>query len=59
MARLGWQMDEKTAARYETGKEEGYISAASKFQRGYETEEIVHEEDPLRVTDGGLRAKAG
>jgi tRNA nucleotidyltransferase/poly(A) polymerase len=49
MARLGWQMDEKTAARYETGKQEGYISAASAFQRGYETEEIVHEEDPLRV----------
>ena len=49
MARLGWQMDEKTAARYETGKQEGYISAASKFQLGYETEEIVHEEDPLRV----------
>jgi tRNA nucleotidyltransferase (CCA-adding enzyme) len=49
MARLGWQMDEKTQARYETGKEEGYISAASEFQRGYESEEIVHEEDPLRV----------
>jgi len=49
MARLGWQMDEKTAARYETGKQEGYISAASKFQLGYEAEEIVHEEDPFRV----------
>jgi tRNA nucleotidyltransferase (CCA-adding enzyme) len=49
MARLGWQMDEKTQARYETGKEEGYIAAASDFQRGYEAEEIVHEEDPLRV----------
>lgn len=49
MARLGWQMDEKTAARYATGKQEGYISAASKFQLGYEAEEIVHEEDPLRV----------
>jgi len=52
MARLGWQMDEKTQARYTTGKEEGYISAASAFQRGYETEEIVHEEDPLRVMRG-------
>ncbi len=48
-ARLGWQMDEKTQARYETGKEEGYISAASDYQLGYEAEEIVHEEDPLRV----------
>ena len=49
MARLGWQMDEKTQARYETGKQEGYISALDEFHRGYETEEIFHEEDPLRV----------
>ena len=48
-ARLGWQMDEKTQARYETGKQEGYISAMDDFHRGYETEEIFHEEDPLRV----------
>jgi tRNA nucleotidyltransferase (CCA-adding enzyme) len=49
MARLSWQMDEKTQARYETGKQEGYISAMGEFHRGYETEEIFHEEDPLRV----------
>jgi tRNA nucleotidyltransferase (CCA-adding enzyme) len=49
MARLGWTMEERTQARYETGKQEGYISAMSAFQRGYETEEIFHEEDPLRV----------
>lgn len=49
MARLGWQMDERTRSRYETGKEEGYISAMSAWQRGYETEEIFHEEEPLRV----------
>jgi tRNA nucleotidyltransferase/poly(A) polymerase len=49
MARLGWQMDERTRSRYETGKEEGYISAMSAAQRGYETEEIFYEEDPLRV----------
>lgn len=48
-ARLGWQLEERTRARYDTGKEEGYISAMSAFQRGYELEEIVHEEDPLRV----------
>jgi tRNA nucleotidyltransferase (CCA-adding enzyme) len=48
-ARLGWQMDEKTQQRYETGKQEGYISAMDAFHRGYETEEIFHEEDPLRV----------
>ena len=51
-ARLGWQMEEKTRARYETGKAEGYISAMSTWQRGYEAEEIVHEEDPLRVMRG-------
>jgi tRNA nucleotidyltransferase (CCA-adding enzyme) len=49
MARLGWALDEKTQTRYQTGVDEGYISALSEFQRGYETEEIVHEEDPLRV----------
>jgi tRNA nucleotidyltransferase/poly(A) polymerase len=49
MARLGWQMDEKTQARYETGKQENYIEAMDDFHRGYETEEIFHEEDPLRV----------
>jgi hypothetical protein len=48
-ARLGWQMDAKTQERYETGKKEGYISAMDAFHRGYETEEIFHEEDPLRV----------
>jgi tRNA nucleotidyltransferase (CCA-adding enzyme) len=49
MARLGWAMEERTHTRYETGKLEDYISAMSEFQRGYETEEIFHEEDPLRV----------
>jgi tRNA nucleotidyltransferase (CCA-adding enzyme) len=48
-ARLGWQMDERTQQRYETGKQENYIEALDEFQRGYETEEIFHEEDPLRV----------
>jgi len=49
MARLGWHMDERTQQRYETGKQEGYIEAMDAFHRGYETEEIFHEEDPLRV----------
>ena len=49
MARLGWTLDEKTQTRYETGRSEGYIAAMQDGQRGYETEEIVHEEDPLRV----------
>jgi len=51
-ARLGWQLEEKTQTRYETGKAEGYIAAMQDFHRGYEAEEIVHEEDPLRVMRG-------
>jgi tRNA nucleotidyltransferase/poly(A) polymerase len=49
MARLGWQMDERTRGRYETGKTENYIAAMPAAQRGYETEEVFLEEDPLRV----------
>ncbi len=49
MARLGWHLEEKTQQRYDTGKEEGYISTLSAFHQGYETEEIFHEEDPLGV----------
>ena len=48
-ARLGWELEEKTKTRYETGKEEGYISALDAYHKGYEAEEIVHEEDPLRI----------
>ncbi|SFS17190.1 Poly A polymerase head domain-containing protein [Granulicella pectinivorans] len=48
-ARLGWTLEEKTQTRYETGKSEGYISAIQDAQKGYEAEEIAHEEDPLRV----------
>lgn len=48
-ARLGWQLEERTRQRYDTAKEEGYISALSQQNRGYELEEIFHEEDPVRV----------
>lgn len=48
-ARLGWRLEEKTQQRYETGKAENYIAAMSDWDRGYELEEIFHEEDPLRV----------
>lgn len=47
--RLGWRMEEKTQQRYDTGKEEGYISTLAPWLRGYELEEVFHEEDPLRV----------
>jgi tRNA nucleotidyltransferase (CCA-adding enzyme) len=48
-ARMGWHLEEKTQQRYETGKAENYIAAMGAFERGYELEEIFHEEDPLRV----------
>jgi tRNA nucleotidyltransferase (CCA-adding enzyme) len=63
MSRLGWTLEEKTQTRYDTGRQEGYISALGEFQRGYELEEIVHEEEPLRVmraleADGWLKILA-
>ncbi len=49
MTRLGWQLDEKTQTRYQNAKEENMIAALSPYLRGYELEEIGHEEDGLRV----------
>jgi tRNA nucleotidyltransferase/poly(A) polymerase len=48
-ARLGWMFDERTQQRYENSKSEGHISVMSAWQRGYEAEEIAHEDDPVRV----------
>jgi tRNA nucleotidyltransferase/poly(A) polymerase len=48
-SRLSWQLEEKTQQRYDTAKDEGYISALSPWSRGYELEEIFHEEDPVRI----------
>jgi tRNA nucleotidyltransferase/poly(A) polymerase len=47
-ARTGWQMDERTRARYDNAREEG-IAAMSDWLRGYELEEIGHEEDALKI----------
>ena len=49
VARLGWQLDERTQTRFQNSKEEKAIEALSAFHRGYELEEIGHEEDGLRV----------
>lgn len=48
-ARLGWEMDERTKARYQSAKDEGAMSAISSYLRGYELEEIGHEEDGLEA----------
>src|SRR6201995_2127612 len=47
--RLGFQMDERTKARYDAAREEGVTAAISDWQRGYEVEEIGHEENPLEM----------
>lgn len=47
--RLGWDMDERTQARYENAKSEGMIDSIPAHLKGYELEEIGHEEDGLRV----------
>src|SRR5579875_2380095 len=48
-ARTGWEMDERTKGRYDNAKGEGAIGAISTYQKGYELEEIVHEEDALKA----------
>lgn len=48
-ARTGWEMDERTRTRYENAKEEGVIQYLSPYLRGYEMEEIGHEEDALKA----------
>jgi tRNA nucleotidyltransferase (CCA-adding enzyme) len=47
--RLGWLMDERTKQRFDNAMEEGVFSAISSYQRGYELEEIGHEENPLEM----------
>ena len=49
MTRLGWQLDERTLTRFQNAKDENTIEALSPYHRGYELEEIGHEEDGLRV----------
>ncbi len=48
-ARLGWDMDERTQTRYENAKSEEMIDSIPAHLKGYELEEIGHEEDGLRA----------
>jgi tRNA nucleotidyltransferase (CCA-adding enzyme) len=48
-ARLGWELDERTQTRFQNAKEEKSIEALAPHLRGYELEEIGHEEDGLKV----------
>ncbi len=49
--RLGWSLEARTQSRYETSKEEGHIEALPEADRGYELEEIFHEDDPLTILE--------
>lgn len=48
-SRTGWEMDERTRLRYDNAKEEGTIQYLPPYLRGYELEEIAHEEDALKT----------
>jgi len=49
MARLDWQLEERTQARFDAAKENNYIEHASKRNLGHEIEQIAHEMDPLKI----------
>ena len=49
LSRTGWDMEERTKARYDNAKAEGVITAITAAQRGYELEEIAYEEEPLQA----------
>ncbi len=49
--RLGWNLEERTQRRYENAKEEGAIERLPAAARGYELEEIFHEEDPVSAIE--------
>src|ERR1700744_2357518 len=51
VARLGWALDERSQVRYQNAKEENAIGALSSYHKGYELEEIGHEEDGLKVLE--------
>jgi tRNA nucleotidyltransferase/poly(A) polymerase len=48
-SRTGWEMDERTTGRYEYAREEDAIAAIPTYLKGYELEEVVHEEDALKA----------
>ena len=48
-ARLGWEMDMRTQARYDNAKAEGVIESLSDHARSEELEQIGHEEDGVKV----------
>ena len=48
-ARFHWPLEERTQARYESGKENAYIEHIRSASIGYEIEQLAYEDDPLGV----------
>jgi hypothetical protein len=48
-ARLGWELDPRTVARYDNAKAEGVMESLSAHARSQELEQIGHEEEGLKV----------
>ncbi|HLY39937.1 MAG TPA: hypothetical protein VKR52_01940 [Terracidiphilus sp.] len=48
-ARLGWEMDDRTQARYQNAKDENMIEALPAHDRSQELEQIGHEDDGLKI----------
>ncbi len=47
--RFHWPLEERTQARYESGKENNYIEYIRSSSIGYEIEQLAYEDDPLGV----------
>lgn len=47
--RFGWELEERTRARYDSAREGEYIQFLGSRAIGYEIEQIVHEENPIAV----------
>jgi tRNA nucleotidyltransferase (CCA-adding enzyme) len=48
-ARFGWELEERTRARYDSAREGEYIQFLGNRAIGYEIEQIAHEENPIAV----------
>ena len=49
VARLGWELDQRTQQRYENAKAENIIESLSDHDRSQELEQIGHEDEGLKV----------
>jgi tRNA nucleotidyltransferase/poly(A) polymerase len=48
-ARFHWPLEERTQARYDSGKENNYIEYVGKRSVGAELEQLAHEDDPIHI----------